>query len=265
MDFSRQEYWSGLPFPSPEDLPSPGIEPCSPTLRADCLPAEPPGKPKTHDGSAVKNLPAVQEMQEMWVWSLGWGDPREVERQSTPVFLPEKNPMDRGAWWATVHGDTAEGLSASTGVNPWQGCRELSEESGAHHLKDFQIFLLSLLASLHICSSYSLGLCFILPFSLQMGFIYVPICMVGIWLALKLPSFISYSFSQRQTHCLWVDISNFWEREADWSSVGQLFIPGPNDWGQSRRERWFKYGCRLPVLWMGRQFWGKIGGQKSKW
>ena len=44
MGFSRQEYWSGLPFPSPEDLPDPGIEPESPTLQADALPSEPPGK-----------------------------------------------------------------------------------------------------------------------------------------------------------------------------------------------------------------------------
>ena len=44
MGFSRQECWSGLPFPSPEDLPDPGIEPGSPTLQADALPSEPPGK-----------------------------------------------------------------------------------------------------------------------------------------------------------------------------------------------------------------------------
>ena len=42
--FSRQEYWSGVPFPSPEDLPDPGIEPRSPTLWADALSSEPPGK-----------------------------------------------------------------------------------------------------------------------------------------------------------------------------------------------------------------------------
>ena len=46
MGFSRQEYWSGLPFPSPWDLPDPGIEPGSPALQADALPSEPPGKPK---------------------------------------------------------------------------------------------------------------------------------------------------------------------------------------------------------------------------
>ena len=46
MGFSRQEYWSGLPFPSPGDLPDPGIEPGSPALEADALTSEPPGKPK---------------------------------------------------------------------------------------------------------------------------------------------------------------------------------------------------------------------------
>ena len=42
MEFSRQESWSGLAFPSPGDLPNPGIEPGSPTLQADALPSEPP-------------------------------------------------------------------------------------------------------------------------------------------------------------------------------------------------------------------------------
>ena len=50
MEFSRQEYWSGLPFPSPEDLPDPGIEPTSPALKADSLPSEPSGKPKQQEG-----------------------------------------------------------------------------------------------------------------------------------------------------------------------------------------------------------------------
>ena len=43
--FSRQEYWSGLPFPSPGDLLDPGMEPGSPALQGDYLPSEPPGKP----------------------------------------------------------------------------------------------------------------------------------------------------------------------------------------------------------------------------
>ena len=44
--FYRQEYWSGLPFPSLEDLPNPGIEPGAPTLQTDALLSEPPGKPQ---------------------------------------------------------------------------------------------------------------------------------------------------------------------------------------------------------------------------
>ena len=44
MGFFREEYWSGLPFPSPGDLPNPGIEAGSPTLQADSLPSEPLGK-----------------------------------------------------------------------------------------------------------------------------------------------------------------------------------------------------------------------------
>ena len=46
MEFSRQEYWSGLPFPSPGDLADQGLNPGgSPTLQADALPSDPPGKP----------------------------------------------------------------------------------------------------------------------------------------------------------------------------------------------------------------------------
>ena len=47
--FSRQEYWSGLPFPSPGDLPDPGIKPRSPALQADSLLSEAPGKPVEGD------------------------------------------------------------------------------------------------------------------------------------------------------------------------------------------------------------------------
>ena len=48
MGFSRQEYWSGLPFPSPGDLPNPGTEPGSPALQADSLLTELQGKPLVH-------------------------------------------------------------------------------------------------------------------------------------------------------------------------------------------------------------------------
>ena len=49
IEFSRPEYWRGQAFPSPGDLPNPGIKPRSPTLQADSLPAEPPGKPKNQE------------------------------------------------------------------------------------------------------------------------------------------------------------------------------------------------------------------------
>ena len=51
MGFSKQEYWSGLPFPSSGDLPDPGIKPGSPAPQADTLPSEPPGKPSWCFGS----------------------------------------------------------------------------------------------------------------------------------------------------------------------------------------------------------------------
>ena len=56
MRFSRQEYWSGLPFSSPEDLPDPGIEPESPALQADTLPSEPiPAKMKKKKVEEIYN------------------------------------------------------------------------------------------------------------------------------------------------------------------------------------------------------------------
>ena len=49
MEFSREEYWSGLPFPSQGELPDPGIECRSPALQAEALPSEPPGKPDSDE------------------------------------------------------------------------------------------------------------------------------------------------------------------------------------------------------------------------
>ena len=55
MGFSKQEYWSGLPFPSPGDLPDPGIEPGSPVFQADALLSELPRKP----GILIRNVELV--------------------------------------------------------------------------------------------------------------------------------------------------------------------------------------------------------------
>ena len=54
MEFSRQEYYSGQPFPSPGHLPDPGIEPRSPALQADSLSSEPPGKPEIMVRNSLK-------------------------------------------------------------------------------------------------------------------------------------------------------------------------------------------------------------------
>ena len=54
MDFSRQEYWSGFPFPSPGYLPDPGIKPRSPALQANSLLSEAPGKPQVAMSKASK-------------------------------------------------------------------------------------------------------------------------------------------------------------------------------------------------------------------
>ena len=74
MGFSRQEYWSGLPFPSPGDLPNPGIEPRSPALWAEALTSEPPGKPFHEKG---------------WLRGQNWGTRRLIPR---PWSLIKKNP-----------------------------------------------------------------------------------------------------------------------------------------------------------------------------
>ena len=55
MGFSGQEYWSGVIFPSPGNLPNPGIKPGSPTLQAESLQSEPPGRPKSRKQDEKEN------------------------------------------------------------------------------------------------------------------------------------------------------------------------------------------------------------------
>ena len=61
MGFSRQEYWRGLPFPSPGDIPDPGIEPRSPALQAESLPTELQGKSQKDESQRIDNF-------ELWCW-----------------------------------------------------------------------------------------------------------------------------------------------------------------------------------------------------
>ena len=67
MEYSRPEYWSGQPFPSPGDLPNPGMEPRSPALQADSLPAEPQGKPKITEMGSLSRLQRIFPIQESWI------------------------------------------------------------------------------------------------------------------------------------------------------------------------------------------------------
>ena len=108
MGFSRQECWSGLPFPSPGDLPDPGIEPGSPALQADALQSEPPGK-----------LGHVKMGAGSWdLWCASWKASRhQVSRQcprGTPqtwvvlsVWEGEFQEVGAGAL-CSCHGSTSE-------------------------------------------------------------------------------------------------------------------------------------------------------------
>ena len=64
MEFSRSKYWSGKPFPSPGDLPNPGIKLRTPTLQADSLLAEPPGKPQNAGVGGLSLLQWIFPTQE---------------------------------------------------------------------------------------------------------------------------------------------------------------------------------------------------------
>ena len=108
MGFSRQEYWSELPFPSPGDLPDPGIEPRYPTLQANTLTSDPPGKPQG-EGDIYGNsnmetyitIRKIDSQQEFAVWLMklkqglcinleGWdgeGDRKEVQKGGD-IFIP---------------------------------------------------------------------------------------------------------------------------------------------------------------------------------
>ena len=87
MEFSRPDYWSGQPFPSSRDLPNPGIEPRSPALQADSLPAEPPGKPKNTGVGSLFLLQRTFLTQES----------NQSLRHCRRIFLPTEllgNPVD---------------------------------------------------------------------------------------------------------------------------------------------------------------------------
>ena len=106
MEFSRPEYWSGQPFPSPGDLPNPGIEPRSLALQVDSLPAEPPGKPKNTGMGSFSLLQQIFPSQESnWDllhcrWILY---PLSFPSYSTQGYLPKRNKSLSIGRLAQVH------------------------------------------------------------------------------------------------------------------------------------------------------------------
>ena len=88
MGFSRQEHWSGLPFPSPGDLPNPGIEPGSSALEADALTSEPPGKQTFKWNSVPKALSTLESTSQIL---------------NAGVFLLCANTFIWGPWRLLLH------------------------------------------------------------------------------------------------------------------------------------------------------------------
>ena len=88
LGFSRQEYWSGLPFLSPGDLPNPGIEPGSPAFHADALTSEPPGKPKRHRWDIIPAQTKAGPLDLFCSVSLVGSDPTRSDHRITTF---EKN------------------------------------------------------------------------------------------------------------------------------------------------------------------------------
>ena len=101
MGFSRQEYWTGLPFPSPGDLSDPGIKPRSPTLQADSLLSEPSGKPVSNlFALKVPFLKRSHFPEGPSTPHLGRSNPSPLPVLVTRLNLPESwNELSLGSCW----------------------------------------------------------------------------------------------------------------------------------------------------------------------
>ena len=145
MEFSKQEYWSGLPFPSPGNLPDPGIEPMSPALQAGSLPPEPPGKPHI-----IKELWKQERASEVGPWSQVGEEGRSVCSKGNSICRwhdeLEKLKVDLCGWtcqeafwvmWDLRGGADHMGLwGPKSSKKPKAGLRNKSRSLGRQKLKD---------------------------------------------------------------------------------------------------------------------------------
>ena len=123
VELSRQEFWNGLPFPFPGDLPNPGTEPRSPALQVDSLLSEPPGKPKNTGVGSLSLLQGMFPTQESnqgllhYSWILYQlshkGSPRILKWLASPFCIGYSQPRN----WT--------GVSCITGgfFTNWEACR----------------------------------------------------------------------------------------------------------------------------------------------
>ena len=95
MGFSRKEYWNGLPFPPPGDLPDPGIEPTSPALQVDSFTTEPPGKPfYPVAAAAAKSLQSCRLLATPWTAAYQAPPSMGFSRQECWSGVPSPSPRD---------------------------------------------------------------------------------------------------------------------------------------------------------------------------
>ena len=114
MEFSRQEYWSGLPFPSPGYIPNPGIEPRSPALQVDSLLSESPGKPSEPPGSPAREETYILILREtekltmefQWKmfapWKKSYDKPRQHIKNQRHYFA-NKGPYGQSYGFSSSH------------------------------------------------------------------------------------------------------------------------------------------------------------------